>query len=265
MDIHAVGNQFFRRQSYNWKILQTPDSLARYSSISGTLGGPVIAVGGVMDEGRAAIYDGIQWQPMPLPAGAPRLNDVFVLSDTLAYAVAWFNVYRYDGAAWERLPLDDTIPYDCLWANGPDDIFASAWTGVYKFENGHFMWLSLPQNPTGLDAVTGSSSESSYRVYANDINGNVYVIDPSGTTVRTLPSVGQINNAHLWAAPGLNPPVYLQEDRHIFRWDPRTQRWDDTELPVSGFIDCIFGLPNGRVYTTDGRRIFVATDPSIIP
>lgn len=108
-----------------WSSAFSTTDLGWLLSTWGPAGDRLFAVGGLPDDGRAVVFDGVDAEPLALPAGTPRLNWAFGFSASEVWMVGQGGtVLRYDGSGFTLEPTPTEEELWGIWGASPDELWA---------------------------------------------------------------------------------------------------------------------------------------------
>jgi hypothetical protein len=83
-------------------------------------------------------FDGHQWRSV----GGPQWVQAFWGTDDQIFAVSPSSLYRYDGAAWDRLDCSTPSNWNVrgIWGTSPSNIFMAGYDGVVRHFDGSRCW-----------------------------------------------------------------------------------------------------------------------------
>jgi hypothetical protein len=143
-----------------WQRMTLPDGTRGLSSLWGTTGTNVFAVGD-----RVALhFDGAEWRVQPSPENAYGLHGAWGFGTNDVWSVSYSNILHLEGSTWNWVARIEDANFWGIWGLGPQDLFAFGSDGViYHFDGSSWVreepvprsWLRGMHGSGGLILAVG--------------------------------------------------------------------------------------------------------------
>jgi hypothetical protein len=176
-DVFAVGREILHYDGVQWSTMAGPDlPNAVYHAVWGTSGSDVYAVGEYFepfnsDNLLVAHYDGITWSAVDVGERPHQFGtDVHGTSGSDVYVTGYVFpgdgsfALHYNGTSWDHALTGGGL-LNSVWANAPDDVFASGYDGQSGFIQ-HYDGQNWTQTTLSRLRVRGLWGASASDVYA---------------------------------------------------------------------------------------------------
>jgi hypothetical protein len=202
-------------------------------------------------------------EPAPVmhlpPTGAAQgvgtsCYDVFVVNDSLAYAVSFDTIFRFDGTTWATVASPPSRP-GRLWAD-EETLFTSGGLGLMRLQDG--VWTEFGTGTEGGASIWGFSPTD---VWMGGVAGSLWHFDGTAVTQVAWPNpypedLGP-NLDHVWGADGV---LYLAMDTVVARGEAgefeRLAEWGCA--PLDDFDACPWLLRIHDLWGNGPDEVFVA-------